>query len=131
MSSRRNMKSIYGSRTTAAKKTAVAACVEQCPNIRESFLALSQLIYDVERTFPFNYSTDGVISEFVAQMSARAYVSPLVFVRLVWRQENYGVVFDQNNRLHRLQIKDIYIRYKYNYLMDRLFQDAIGLTLIS
>jgi hypothetical protein len=125
------MKSIYGSRKTAAKKTAVAACVEQCPNIRGSFLALSQLIYDVERTFPLNYSTDGVISEFVAQMGARAYVSPLVFVRLVWRQENYGVVFDQNNRMQRLQIKDIYIRYKYNYLMDRLFQDAIGLTLIS
>jgi hypothetical protein len=129
--SRRQLRFIYGPPRLKSVASPSGVCINPCANIRDTFIAFSDLIYKVERTIPFNYTVEGAISEFVADMKARAYVSPALFVRLVWRHENPDVKFEIDNRIHRLQIKDIYARYKYNYLADRLFQDAIGQTLVD
>lgn len=97
----------------------------------DSFLTLNDLIYTIEQTIPEHFSVDGVIAEFVAQISGRTFVPPPVYVRLVWRQENPTVRFDMKDRIHRLQIKDIYVRLGYDYTLDRMFQDTIGLSLIT
>jgi hypothetical protein len=137
MSTRGYFKSIYGSRKKVLVSPSAAAaanggiCVPGCPDIRDSFLALNDLIYTIEQSIPVHFSVDGVISEFVAPISARGYVSPPVFVRLIWRQENPNVRFNSDDSIHRLQIKDIYIRLGYNYTKDRMFQDTIGLALVS
>lgn len=137
MSARGYFKSMYGEPKTVAVTNEEAAlaesgvCIPRYPDILDSFLSLNELIYTIERTIPVNFSVDGVIAEFVAEMSGRAFVSPAVYVRLIWRQEHATVRFDMNDRIHRLQIKDIYVRLGYDYKLDRMFQDTIGLSLIT
>jgi hypothetical protein len=106
-------------------------CIPRYPDILDSFLSLNELIYTIEQTIPVHFSVDGAITEFVAQMSGRAFVSAPMYVRLVWRQEHPRERFDMNDRIHRLQIKDIYVRLGYDYKLDRMFQDKIGLTLVT
>lgn len=105
-------------------------CFEPCAGIIDSFIALELAIYNIECALQQYYQPNRAVAEFIAKMSARCSVPPVIFVRLVWRETNVGVAFNINNAIHRLQIKDIYLRYGFDYLGDPLFKDVLGLTLI-
>jgi hypothetical protein len=101
-----------------------------CPDLDKVFLDFSEFVKFVEQTVQKSYPITAIISEFIAAMSARTGVRPIIFVRLVWRERNPGVYFDVNYPLHRLQIKGLYIEYGVDYQYDPLFKDALGLTLV-
>lgn len=45
---------------------------------------------------------------FVASVPGTLQGSPVVYVRLVWLEQNPGIVFNRTNKVHVLQIKAIY-----------------------
>lgn len=101
-----------------------------CPDLDTVFSDFAEFVKFVEQTVQKSYPITAVITEFVAAMSAKTGVRPVLFVRLVWRERNPGVYFDINYPLHRLQIKGIYIEYGVDHTGDPLFKDALGLTLV-
>lgn len=105
-------------------------CYDPCPGIDATFVALEDAIFNLERTLQQYYQAQRIISECVANMSARCFLPPAIFVRLVWREANKDVRFDITNVMHRLQIKYIYVRYGFDYSDEPLFKDALGLTLV-
>jgi hypothetical protein len=101
-----------------------------CPDLDKVFSDFEEFVRFVQQTVQKSYPITAIISEFVAAMSARTTVRPVLFVRLVWRERNPGVYFDINYTLHRLQIKGIYLEYGADHRGDPLFKDALGLTLV-
>lgn len=101
-----------------------------CPDLDKVFSDFEEFVKFVEQTVQKSYPITAIINEFVAQMTAKATIRPVLFVRLVWRERNPGVYFDINYPLHRLQIKGLYIEYGFNHRADPLFKDALGLTLV-
>lgn len=105
-------------------------CYNPCPGLIDSFIALEDAIFNVERALQQYYQANRAVADFIAKMSARCTVHPMVFVRLVWRQAHPNETFNIMDPLQRLQIKYIYIYFNLNYKDDPLFKDALGLTLI-
>lgn len=101
-----------------------------CPDLDKVFSDFAEFVKFIEQTVQKSYPITAIINEFVAQMSARTTVRPVIFVRLAWRERNPGVYFDINYPLHRLQIKGLYIEYGFDHRSDPLFKDALGLTLV-
>lgn len=101
-----------------------------CPDLDKVFSDFAEFVKFVEQTVQKSYPITAVITEFVAAMTAKTGVRPVLFVRLVWRERNPGVYFDINYPLHRLQIKGIYIEFGVDHRADPLFKDALGLTLV-
>ena len=110
--------------------SSVPYCYDPCPGILDAFLALESAIFNTERALQQYYEPARAVSEFVAKMSARCTVPPVIFVRLVWRNSFPKEVFDITNPINRLQIKDIYLAFGFDYTGDPLFKDALGKTLI-
>lgn len=136
--SNRSRRPVYGGKpkiviTTPADDTTdtVPLCAEECPGIRDAYLAVEESILKVQQSLQQFFEVTRAVSQFIARMSARGIVPIPIFVRLYWREHNPGVRFDINNGIHRLQIKDVYLLYGWNYLTDPLFQDALGLTLVD
>jgi hypothetical protein len=96
----------------------------------EALIALENNIFLTQQALQQYYQPDRAVSEFIAKMYARCSVPPTIFVRLAWREQYPTTVFNINNPFHRLQIKDIYLIYGFDYLKDPLFKDTLGLTLI-
>jgi hypothetical protein len=96
------------------------------------FLALETTIFNTERALQQYYQPARAVSEFIARMTARCAIPPVVFVRLAWRNSHPTELFNINSPMNRLQIKDIYLAYGFGILYqdDPLFKDALGLTLI-
>jgi hypothetical protein len=127
---------IYGTkprvviRPAAQTVSSAPYCYQPCPGIDDAFISLEEMIFNLERALQQYYQPQRVVSEFIAQMSARCYVPPAILVRLAWREAHPGVRFEITDRIQRLQIKFIYIQFGYDYTDDPLFKDALGLTLI-
>lgn len=92
-----------------------------CPPLDSLFVNLETMIFRVEQAIQEFFPSITVVSTFIAQMDVRAYVPPTIFVRLMWRQNNPGVVFNIENPLQRLQIKDIYIVLGFDWTVDPMF----------
>lgn len=67
-----------------------------------------------------------LLNEIVGEMSVRARLPPVLFVRVVWRERHSTTFFDTKNIYHRLQIKDIYLEFHLDHRNDPLFKDQIG-----
>jgi hypothetical protein len=104
-------------------------CYNPCPGLRDAFIALENQIFLTEQALQQYYQPDRAVSEFIARMDARCTVPPVIFVRLVWRQENPRP-FNINEIMDRLDIKDIYVRYGFQYKDDPIFNDTLGRTLV-
>lgn len=119
------------SRLTAEKIKTYTATRPKCPPLKPLLEDLAELFTQVQRVVKDYYTIEGVIAQVIAEMTARTYVKPVVFVRLVWREENTGVYFDIANRLHRLALLDIYFRYNLRSFIDSdpLFKDDMGCVL--
>ena len=57
-------------------------------------------------------------SGIVADMSAKAYMSPSLFVRYEWMERNKGAKFDSTSKLHLTQLKSIYYDFDMNWTKD-------------
>ena len=136
MSSHRYRHPIYGIKKRVVVRpvnkvvSSESYCYEPCPGIDAAFFALEDAIFNLERTLQQYYQSQRVVSEFVAKMSARCFIPPVLFVRLVWRETYKGEKFDTTNVMHRLQLKYIYLQYGFSYSDEPLFKDALGLTLV-
>jgi hypothetical protein len=91
------------------------------PELPTIFRALESTILIVQRTIQRFFPSVTALSQFVADMGARAFVSPALFVRIAWRQAYPGVKFDIENPIQRLQIKDMYLVYGYDWTIDPMF----------
>ena len=136
--SNRSRRPIYGGKpkiviTTPADDTTdtVPLCAEEGPGIRDAYLAVEASILKVQQSLQQFFDPMRAVSQFIAKMSARGFVPIPIFVRLYWREHDPDVRFDINNAIHRLQIKDIYLMYGWDYRADPLFKDALGLTLVN
>lgn len=101
-----------------------------CPDLDKVFSDFAEFVKFVEQTVQKSYPITAVITEFVAAMSAKTGVRPVIFVRLVWRERNPGIYFDINCPLHRMQIKGIYIEFDVDHRADPLFKDTLGRSLV-
>lgn len=117
--------STYVSTTTSTTSTYV---VDTC--CKDALLALTFLFSAIENVVDIFFPSLSIIAPMIAPMGARAGVSEKVYVRLIWRHEYEGIIFHPENLLQRLQIKEIYLRYGWDYTVDPLFMDPIGLTLV-
>jgi len=117
-------------RQNAAVASSKNACYDPCPGLFDVFLALEQTIFNTQRALQQYYQPARAVSDFIARMTARCAIPPVVFVRLAWRNSHSTELFNINNPINRLQIKDIYLAYGFEYRNDPLFKDALGLTLI-
>jgi hypothetical protein len=96
----------------------------------DALIALSSLFSAMEQAINVFFPANAVVAPMIAPMGASATLSDKLFVRITWRQEYPGMIFNPDNLIQRLQIKDMYIRYGLDYTADPLFLDAIGVTLI-
>ena len=95
-------------------------------NALESLYRTTTIIEgNVQTLFPPTF----VLNEIVGSMSVRAYLPPVLYVRVTWRQRYPDKLFDTKNILQRLQIKGIYLEYGMDHRADPLFKDSLGLTL--
>jgi hypothetical protein len=119
------------SRITAEKLKSYAATRPTCPPLKPLLEDLAELFTQVQRVVKDFYTIEGIVAQVIADMSARTYVKPVIFVRLVWREENTGVYFEITNRFHRLALLDIYFRYNLRSYIDSdpLFKDDMGCVL--
>ncbi len=114
-------------RKSTSTISSVPFCYNPCPGLLDSFIALENQIFLTQQSLQQYYQPDRAVADFIAQMSARCTVPPVIFA---WRQEYDGVRFDITNAIQRLQIKDIYLRYGFDHTADPIFKDALGLTLV-
>jgi hypothetical protein len=70
-----------------------------CPDLDKVFSDFEEFVKFVEQTIQKSYPITAVITEFVAAMSAKTGVRPVIFVRLVWRERNPGIYFDINRSI--------------------------------
>jgi len=128
---RRNPRPIYGTRQRkTCLPTEIIPCAQACPGIEVAFIQLEAMIENMQKALQQFFPAQTAMANFIANMSARAYVSPQILVRLGWRQTFKDQAFNKNNVLHRLQIKSLYIQLGADYTQDPLFKDALGLTLV-
>jgi hypothetical protein len=102
-----------------------------CPPLKPLLMELNNLFTEVQKVVHTFYTIEGVVADFIAEMTGRTFVKPVIFVRLAWREEHPGEYFDLLNPLQRLSLLDIYIRYglKIYIDLDPLFKDDMGCML--
>lgn len=115
--------SIYGARNGAISK--------YTQNFNVAMRSLASLIYAIEVSIDKYFPNANVTTGIVAKARAVARLPPVLFVRLTWRQRYPGTFFDDQNVLHRLQIKGLYLEFGWDYCNDPLFKDALGIGLIT
>jgi hypothetical protein len=59
---------------------------------------------------------------FIGKIKAKSAVSPPMYVRLLWIDNNPGEVFDKNNPYHILQLTDMYLQINEDWTQDPLLK---------
>jgi hypothetical protein len=116
--------SIYGVRSNQSELE--RCCAQMTEIIRNTSGMMYSLMTTVDKYFPETYA----VNQITAQVRGLAVLPPIMYVRITWRQRYPGVYFDNQDVIHRLQIKGIYIEMGEDYCQDPLFKDALGVTLI-
>jgi hypothetical protein len=119
------------SRITASKVKKGEMGAGSCPQLKPLLTELNNLFTEVQKVIHTFYTIEGVVADFIAEMTGRTFVKPVIFVRLAWREEHPGEYFELTNPLQRLSLLDIYIRYGLkSYIdLDPLFKDDMGCLL--
>lgn len=97
----RNPRHIYGTSSNCHCKPTVSPTVGLT-----TVLSIVTTLEDLVREF---FTPTAVKFPFSATMSVAAYIPVSVGVRLKWKHENPGVQFDRTDKIHRLQIRTIYL----------------------
>lgn len=124
----RIVRSIYGGAPASKQIYGISSADRQKCDCIPSFspldqlAALSEVIQNMEILFANYFKTSGVILPLHAKMTVGGDTSPAVGVRLIWRYENPGKMFNRNSDIHKLQIKTIYLDNGWNWRADPLFR---------
>lgn len=62
------------------------------------------------------------VKMFIGKIKAKSAVSPPMYVRLLWIDNNPGEVFDKNNPYHILQLTDMYLQINEDWTQDPLLK---------
>ena len=68
----------------------------------------------VDRFFP----ASRLFAPFMSAMEATVNVSPALFTRIAWANQNKPAKFDSTSAIHIYQLKDIYAQYGYDWTTD-------------
>ena len=90
------------------------------PSITTSLQTIGNLAGTFSILIDKFYPTAIVRAPIIGSMSARGYISPKLYVRIVWRNMNPGVVFTGTPQ-QLYEIKDIYINSGLDWTNDKLF----------
>lgn len=71
----------------------------------------------IAETFVMN-----TVKMFIGKIQAKSAVSPPMYVRLLWIDNNPGEVFDKNNPYHILQLTDMYLQINEDWTQDPLLK---------
>ena len=118
-------RNIYGSTTTSAKCicTPTISPLEQLSTLIELINTLEQLVRE---------SFDPSVATFIisATFSAPSYIPVSVYVRLIWKQEHPGIMFDKNDPIRRFEIKAIYLSLnrEAGWKKDPLYNSGLNLS---
>jgi hypothetical protein len=90
-----------------------------CPSLFKQILAdvlalATVTKASIDRFFP----PFKLIAPFMSAMEATIDVSPALFTRLVWVEQNKSIKYDSTSELHIYQLKDIYAQYNYDWTTD-------------
>lgn len=114
----RTPKPIYG--VGLSKKSGACNPMDICLT-NDLLVGIFGLVDALKQTVVDLYPTGRAMAEYIAKMSARGGVSVPLFIRLAWRKEHPKDPFD-STRLQLLQIKDLYLRYGFDWKQDKLFE---------
>ena len=98
----RNPRRIYGD---SSKKCVCDATVSPAVGLTTLSSIVSTLQYLVREFF----NPTAVTMPLHATISVPVYISAFIGVRLLWKNQNPGVMFDRTDNIHRLQIKALYL----------------------
>lgn len=113
------LKPIYGLGNNNSDSCA-CSCIPTFPPI-DQITSLISIVSSLELLFTSYFKPTSVTMPLHARMSVTAGVSPIVGVRVIWKFENPGLMFDRTNEIHRLQLKMIYQNNNWNWRYDPLF----------
>ena len=101
--------------------------------LQRIYQAYNALLKDVEKLISTRIDDTYVQPEIIATMSARAFVSPKLYVRLLWRNNNPNTSFNSKNRYHRVQILLVYANLNIlsQAVVDPLFKDELGISILT
>ena len=101
--------------------------------LQRIYQAYNGLLRDVEKLVSTRIDDTYVQAEIIAEMGAKAYVSPKIYVRLLWRNSNPNSSFNSKNRYHRVQILLLYAKLNvlFQAVNDPLFKDEMGISILS
>jgi len=111
---------IYGVKSATASIDNFNASIYD--SLESFYRAVTIITINVWTLFPPTF----LLNEIVGEMSVRARLPDVLFVRVVWRERHPSVYFQTKNIYHRLQIKDIYLEFHIDHRNDPLFKDQIG-----
>ena len=114
--------SIYGERPTNA------GCVIPLDRIKAKVLGGIGLSFtQIIDKIAFMSDTFYMIKEmnFVGKMSGSSAVSPALYVRLLWIEENPGQTFDKTNNGHVLQLIDLYLTIGQDFREDPMIKNCM------
>jgi hypothetical protein len=88
---------------------------------------VSQTAVNVELFFPGSTA----FANLVAPMGATLTMSPALMMRFLWMKAHPGIIFDSMNHTALLQLKDLYLKYGYDWTTDRVLNSETRPPVIS
>lgn len=109
----RNPRSVYGTSGSSGARAIYGTSGNcHCTPTISPFIGLTTLmsvVSTVESLVRDFFNPTAVMFPLSASMSVAAYIPVSVGVRLIWKYENPGIQFDRTDKIHRLQIKSLYL----------------------
>lgn len=101
--------------------------------LQRIYQAYNTLLRDVEKLISTRIDDVYVQPEIIAELGAKAFVSPKLYVRLLWRSNNSNISFNSKNRYHRVQLLLLYAKLNIlsQSLNDPIFKDELGISILS
>ena len=108
------------------------SCNASCPTAMKKILldliALVNITQNVvERFFP---STKAMAS-YIAKMSYKASISPIVFVYLKYIELYPGTKIDMTNSISLINLMDVYLKYNIPWIQDPILSVAVSTGIIT
>lgn len=102
-------------RTTMNPTKTYNGCPSLFKQILADVLALATVTKtSIDRFFPVTR----IYAPFMSAMEATIDVSPSLFTRLAWIEQNKSIKYDSTSELHIYQLKDIYAQYGFDWTTD-------------
>ena len=109
--------SIYGSPVERINMSFKKVTDRLLSAVVQSIIPIVASMQIIAETFIMN-----TMKMFIGKIKAKSAVSPPMYVRLLWIDNNPGEVFDKNNPYHILQLTDMYLQINEDWTQDPLLK---------